>query len=97
MWFCLLPSLQASLQTNCNKERFNVMCSEKLASKARIGFVNNQENACSSCDSRIGFGTGGYGDDSNTSGNQATHSPDNGDKLAHQSHGLYLGAVMRTA
>ena len=30
--------------------------------------------------SRIGFGTKGYHDDSNTCGNEATHSSDNGDK-----------------
>ena len=48
--------------------------------KARIGIVANQENDCNSCDSRIGFGTGGAHDDSNTCGNEATHSPDNGDK-----------------
>ena len=29
---------------------------------------------------RIGFGTAGYPDDSNTCGNEATHAPDNGDK-----------------
>ena len=48
--------------------------------KARIGFIANQENDCHSCDSRIGFGTGGYSDDTNTCGNEATHDPDNGDK-----------------
>ncbi|XP_020613992.1 uncharacterized protein LOC110052220, partial [Orbicella faveolata] len=40
----------------------------------------NNENDCNSCDSRIGFGTGGYPDDTNTSGNVARHSSDNGDK-----------------
>ena len=49
-------------------------------SKARIGITANQENHCGSCDSRIGFGTGGVFDDSNTCGNEATYSPDNGDK-----------------
>ena len=29
---------------------------------------------------RIGFGTAGYPDDSNTCGNEATHAPDNDDK-----------------
>ena len=49
-------------------------------SKARIGITNNQQNDCNTCDSRIGFGTGGRDDDNNTCGNEETHSPDNGDK-----------------
>ena len=36
--------------------------------------------ACSYCDSRIGFGTAGHPDDSNTCGNVASYWPDNGDK-----------------
>ncbi|KAL9953886.1 hypothetical protein ACROYT_G041359 [Oculina patagonica] len=70
---------QASLQHYCNKEGFNAMCYSG-ASRARIGILGNEQNACTSCDSRIGYGTGGYTDDSNTCGNQATHSPDNGNK-----------------
>ena len=38
------------------------------------------ENDCSNCDSRIGFGTGGDHDDSNTCGNEACHGPDSGDQ-----------------
>jgi len=71
---------QASLQRNCNKQGFNVMSDLAHHSKARIGFVTNQENDCHSGDSRIGFGTGGYNDDTNTCGNEASHDPDNGDK-----------------
>jgi len=71
---------QASLQRNCSNEGFNVKCTDIFHSKARIGIVSNNQNECSSCDSRIGFGTGGYHDDSNTCGNEATRSPDNGDK-----------------
>ncbi len=56
------------------------MGNNPLHSKARIGYVSNQENECFSCDSRSGFGTGGYYDDTNTCGNEATFSPDNGDK-----------------
>ena len=70
---------QASLQRNCNKEGFNVVNASSL-SKARIGIIANNENDCSSCDSRIGYGTGGYPDDLNTCGNEAKHDPDNGDK-----------------
>ncbi|KAK2552788.1 putative skeletal organic matrix protein 5 [Acropora cervicornis] len=70
---------QASLQTNCNKEGFNVV-GPSSGSKARIGIITNNENDCLTCDSRIGYGTGGFLDASNTCGNEATHSPDNGNK-----------------
>ena len=78
-WKTLIGS-QASLQTNCNKEGFNAVGTNSRFSKARIGIVANQENDCNSCNSRIGFGTGGYPDDSNTCGNGANWYPDNGDK-----------------
>ena len=78
-WKTLIGS-QASLQLNCNKEGFNVVCDGSSPSKARIGIVANNENDCRSCDSRIGFGTGGDYDDSNTCGNEATHNVDNGDR-----------------
>ena len=71
---------QASLQLNCNKEGFNAVGKSHSQSKARIGITNNQQKDCSSCDSRIGFGTGGHDDDNNTCGNEATRSPDNGIK-----------------
>ena len=79
-WKTLIGS-QASLQSNCNKEGFNIV-GASANSKARIGILGNNENDCVTCDSRIGFGTGGYPDDSNTCGNAATAkwSPDNGDK-----------------
>ena len=78
-WKTLLGSL-ASLQLNCNKEGFNAVSSLDFQAKARIGIINNQENDCDSCDSRIGFGTGGNDDDDNTCGNEATYKPDNGNK-----------------
>jgi len=78
-WKTLIGS-EASLQLNCNMEGFNARSNIKPFSKARIGFISNQENECHSCDSRIGFGTGGKFDDSNTCGNEATLAPDNGDK-----------------
>ena len=78
-WKKLIGS-RASLQRNCNKEGFNAVGENHSHSKARIGYIANQENDCRTCDSRIGFGTGGYHDDSNTCGNQATYNPDNGDK-----------------
>ena len=78
-WKELIAS-QASLQLNCNKEGFNVLIGSKQQSKARIGIVGNNENDCRSCDSRIGFGTGGDYDDSNTCGNEATYNADNGNQ-----------------
>ena len=74
-----LIGLQASLQSHCNREGFNAVCSSESHSKARIGIISNGNNNCDSCNSRIGFGTGGIDDDSNTCGNEATHSP-GGDK-----------------
>lgn len=71
---------EASLQLSCYREGFNVAGNNKSFSKARIGYVADQENDCLSCDSRIGFGTGGHQDDSNTCGNEATNFADNGDK-----------------
>ena len=78
-WKLLIGS-QASLQRKCNKEGFNVAGKARGSSKARIGILGNNENNCVTCDSRIGFGTGGYHDNSNTCGNEATWSPDNGNK-----------------
>jgi len=79
MWKTLIGS-QASLQRNCNKEGFNAVCTNGNNAKARIGILSNNENNCYNCDSRIGFGSGGYPDDSNTCGNDARWSPDNGEK-----------------
>ena len=78
-WKSLIGS-EASLQENCYKEGFNVLAIHKNYSKARIGIIANDQNYCNTCDSRIGFGTGGIGDDSNTCGNEAKHEGDNGDK-----------------
>jgi len=78
-WKSLLGS-QASLQSNCNKEGFNAVGSDYPNSRARIGILGNNENHCGNCDSRVGFGTGGHHDNSNTCGNEATISPDNGNK-----------------
>ena len=79
-WKTLIGS-QASLQAKCNKNGFNVVSGNVwFNSKARIGILGNNQNECISCDSRIGFGTGGHPDEFNTCGNVAAHSPDNGDK-----------------
>ena len=80
-WKSLIGS-EASLQHNCNREGFNANSDRKQNSKERIGILFNNENECKSCDSRIGFGTGGYPDDSNTCGNEALaeYKADNGDK-----------------
>ena len=82
-WKALIGQ-NASLQLNCNKEGFNAVSD---LSKARIGILGNDDNNCVGCDSRIGFGTGGGDedsntDDSNTCGNEAAKdfNPDNGEK-----------------
>ena len=66
-WKTLIGS-QASLQLNCNKEGFNAVSTRSKNSKARIGIIGNDQNDCSSGDSRIGFGTGGLPANFNTCG-----------------------------
>ena len=65
-----LIGLQGSLQPNCDKEGFNTASIDVRLGKARIGILGNNENDCIQCDSRIGFGTGGLHDDTNTCGNE---------------------------
>ena len=77
-WKTLIGS-EGSLQIKCNKEGFNAVGSIEF-SKARIGIIRNNEDDCDTCNSRIGFGTGGNYDDNNTCGNEATHGADNGNK-----------------
>ena len=71
-WIKLIGS-QASLQPNCSREGFNVKCDGSGRPKARIGILGNNENDCNTCDSRIGFGTGGKHDDDNTCGSEAKY------------------------
>ena len=78
-WKTLIGA-QASLQKNCNKEGFNVKPTDQSYSRARIGILGNQQNDCASSESRIGFGGAGHPTDSNTCGNEAESSPDNGEK-----------------
>ena len=75
-----LIGAQGSLQQNCNKEGFNAVGTLSHHSKARIGYIANEKMNCHNCDSRIGFGTGGYPDNSTTCGNVALHSSDNDDR-----------------
>ena len=75
-----LIGAQGSLQLNCNKEGFNAVGTKSHHSKARIGYIANEQNDCDSCDSRIGFGTGGSPHNSNTCGNAADYYPDNGNR-----------------
>ncbi|XP_078378994.1 uncharacterized protein LOC144662126 isoform X2 [Oculina patagonica] len=72
-WKTLIGS-QAHLQANCNREGFNVVTdnANKWWPKTRIGIQGNNEDDCITCDSRIGFGTGGGYDDTNTCGNEAS-------------------------
>ena len=68
-WKTLIGS-QGSLQPNCDKEGFNTASIDVRLGKARIDILGNNENDCIQCDSRIGFGTGGLHDDTNTCGNE---------------------------
>ena len=77
-WKSLVPN--SSLQPYCNREGFNAKVTNERFSIARIGITSNQENDCNSPDSRLGFGTGGYPDDSSTCGNEAKYGGDNGDR-----------------
>jgi hypothetical protein len=70
-----------SLQVNCNREGFNVMAPN--TTNVRIGIMSNQENDCSSPDSRIGIGTAGSwcGQvEGNSAGNEARCGGDAGDR-----------------
>ena len=96
-WKKLIGS-RASLQLNCNKEGFNAFDTTNTdcqsgrlqCSKARIGILGNDHNKnCVQPDSRIGFGTAGYPDDSNTCGNEAQHGGDNGDQ-----HIIAMGYIL---
>ncbi|XP_068729907.1 uncharacterized protein [Montipora capricornis] len=79
-WKALIGG-QASLQTACVIEGFNVQGSVDGFSRVRIGIVGEEFNPCGSCDSSIGFGTGGKNPDINTCGNFADdYNPDNGTK-----------------
>lgn len=79
-WKSLIGS-EASLQTGCNKEGFN-SASASSSARARIGILGNDQGDCVTCDSKIGFGTGGAVDDSNSCGNDAPqgYTSDNGAK-----------------
>ena len=68
------------MQLNCNKEEFNAVSHSPRYFKARTGIIGNNEDDCTLCDSRIGFGTGGYPDDSSSRGNEARHFPENAKK-----------------
>ncbi|XP_022786258.1 uncharacterized skeletal organic matrix protein 5-like [Stylophora pistillata] len=78
-WKSLLGP-QGSLQPGCRKEGFNVICDSQSHAKARNVIVGNKEADCNTCDSRIGFGTTGQHDSTNTCGNEAVIFGDNGDK-----------------
>ena len=75
-----LIGAEGSLQQGCNEEGFNAVATVSGHSKARVGNIANDGNNCGYCDSRIGFGAGGYPDNSITCGNVAANSPDNGNR-----------------
>ena len=68
-WISLMGSY-AYLEANCNREGFNILSDDTTLGKARIGIIANNENDCATCDTRMGFGTGGRHNDASTCGNQ---------------------------
>ncbi|XP_015771942.1 PREDICTED: uncharacterized skeletal organic matrix protein 5-like, partial [Acropora digitifera] len=76
-WKSLIGA-RASLARYCNREGFNARSGYRRSARVRIGVLGNQERDCMSCDSRIGFGTGGFPDYTNSCGNDAQPSGDNG-------------------
>ena len=52
---------ESSLQLECNMEGFNTKSPTASDDSAftRIGIISNNEEHCNSCNSRIGFGSGG--------------------------------------
>jgi hypothetical protein len=67
----------SSLQLNCNLEGTNVY---HEYSRVRLGILGNNEDNCATPDSRIGIGGGGTvcGEPTQSAGNTACYSPDNG-------------------
>ena len=79
-WKALFGS-RGSLQRHCDREGLNAVSDRGNHSRARIGILGNNENECKTCDSRIGFGTGGYPDNSITCGNAASWLSGSADKV----------------
>ena len=77
-WKSLISN--SSLQLRCNAEGFNIGDS---GAQVRIGIIGNNENNCSSPDSRLGFGGRGNRcaqDYNNTCGNTARCGGDKGNR-----------------
>ena len=85
-WLSLIGS-NASLQWNCKKEGFNAKCTLSGRSKTRIGILGNDQTDCYECNSRLGFGSGGNYDETNTCGNLDNHE---GKRLSIKTMGYIL-------
>ena len=85
-WMSLIGS-NASLQRNCKKEGFNAKCTLSGRSKTRIGILGNDQTDCHECNSRLGFGSGGNYDETNTCGNLDNHE---GKRLSIKTMGYIL-------
>ena len=57
-WLTTVP--MNSLQPNCNREGFNNAPNGNQATRVRIGILGNNQNDCTSPDSAVGFGFGGF-------------------------------------
>ena len=86
-WMSLIAGSDASLQLNCKKEGFNAKCTLSGRSKARIGILGNDQTDCHECNSRLGFGSGGNYDETNTCGNLDNHE---GKRLSIKTMGYIL-------
>ena len=78
-WKSLIGS-QASLQVNCHREGFNAASDSPSFNRARIGIIGNDQDACVTHDSRLGFGLAGITGDSTSCGNEAIFNGDNGEQ-----------------
>ena len=81
-WKGLIKS--SSLQKSCNREGFNAAGLDTF-SRVRIGIIGNEQNSCTTPDSRLGFGGAGGScgtDNNNTCGNAAKKAcgADDGDQ-----------------
>ncbi|XP_028518236.1 uncharacterized protein LOC110249889 [Exaiptasia diaphana] len=85
-WMSLIAG--SSLQTNCNKEGFNVISNYKTGyfSIVRIGISSNNENDCKTNDSHLGFG----GDNYKTNCRAGKISTGNCAKKNHPAYGYIL-------
>lgn len=80
----------SSLQTDCNKEGFNVIWDTANHNQARFWIISNQENNCTSPDSSIWIWIKRWSNWIASVWNYANYSPDNWDKTTSSFWYLYV-------